>query len=252
MKFGIDMGHNCPPHDTGASGIKQEDVLTKDVGTRLSAKLAAAGHTVVNCTPSSATSVGHSLRQRVNKANSNNVDIFVSIHFNAFKPTSNPMGSEIFAISNASKAIAKSVLAEIVKLGFKDRGVKNTAFYVIKHTSMPAILVECCFVDSKADMALFDAEVMAEAIKDGLIGQSNPPNPTPQPATLKITKPTILKPSTEQSTDIPKAELVDIAPGNYPVLDIRREERHYWVKWPDQKKAGRDEHFVFEEHAEIE
>ena len=44
MKFGIDMGHNCHPHDTGASGIKQEDVLTKDVGTRLSAKLAAAGH----------------------------------------------------------------------------------------------------------------------------------------------------------------------------------------------------------------
>jgi N-acetylmuramoyl-L-alanine amidase len=106
MRFGIDMGHNCPPHDTGASGIQQEDVLTKDVGTRLSAKLAAAGHTVVNCTPSSATSVGHSLRQRVDKTNSNNVDIFVSIHFNAFKSTDKPMGSEVFAISNASRVIA--------------------------------------------------------------------------------------------------------------------------------------------------
>lgn len=251
MKFGIDMGHNCPPHDTGASGIKQEDVLTKDVGTRLSAKLAAAGHSVVNCTPTSASSVNESLKKRVDKANSNNVDIFVSIHFNAFQSTNKAMGSEVFAISNASKAIAKSVLAEIVKLGFKDRGVKSTAFFVIKNTSMPAILIECCFVDSKADMDLFDAEAMAEAIKDGLIGQSSPPNPTPQPATLKITKPTILKPSTEQSTDIPKAELVDIAPGNYPVLDIRREERHYWVKWPNESEAGRDEHFVFEEHAEI-
>jgi N-acetylmuramoyl-L-alanine amidase len=251
MKFGIDMGHNCPPHDTGASGIKQEDVLTKDVGTRLSAKLAAAGHTVVNCTPSSATSVNHSLRQRVNKANSNNVDIFVSIHFNAFKKTDKAMGSEIFAISNASKAIAKSVLAKIVKLGFKDRGVKNTAFYVIKHTSMPAILVECCFVDSKADMDLFDAEKMAEAIKDGLIGDDGS-NSTVEPATLKIKVPTILKPSTQQSTDIPQAELVDIAPGSYPVLDVRREERHYWVKWPNKSKADRDEHFIFEEHAEID
>jgi N-acetylmuramoyl-L-alanine amidase len=27
MKFGIDMGHNCPP-DTGARGIKFEDNLT--------------------------------------------------------------------------------------------------------------------------------------------------------------------------------------------------------------------------------
>jgi N-acetylmuramoyl-L-alanine amidase len=31
MKFGIDIGHNSPP-DTGAVGIKSEDVLTTDVG----------------------------------------------------------------------------------------------------------------------------------------------------------------------------------------------------------------------------
>ncbi len=251
MKFGIDMGHNCPPHDTGASGVKQEDALTKDVGTRLSAKLVAAGHSVINCTPSSARSLNNSLQQRVDKANSNKVDIFVSIHFNAFKPTDKAMGSEVFAISNTSKAIAKSVLTEIVKLGFKDRGVKNTAFYVIKNTSMPAILIECCFIDSKEDMKLFDAERMAEAIKDGLIGNTNDDS-TPEPGTLKIKVPTILKPSTKQSNDIPKAELVDIAPGSYPVKDIRREERHYWVKWPDKSKANRDEHFIFEEHAEIE
>ncbi len=251
MKFGIDIGHNCPPHDIGASGIAHEDTLVKDVGSRLSAKLAAAGHTVVNCTPPSSTSVGNSLQKRVDKANSNNVDVFVSIHFNAFKSTDKPMGSEVFAISNVSKAIAKSVLTEMVKLGFKDRGVKNTAFFVIKNTSMPAILIECCFVDSKADMALFDAEKMAEAIKDGLIGD-NDDDFKPEPATLKVKVPATLKPSTQQSTDIPSAELVSIAPGSYSVLDVRREERHYWVKWPDKSKAGRNEHFVFEEHAEIE
>lgn len=251
MKFGIDMGHNCPPHDIGASGVKQEDVLTKDVGTRLMAKLSAAGHSVINCTPSSATSVRHSLQQRVDKANSNAVDVFVSIHFNAFKPTNNEMGSEVFAISNTSKAIAKSVLTEIAKLGFRTRGVKNTAFFVIKNTSMPAILVECCFVDSTADMKLFDAGNMAEAIKLGLIGDADDGS-TPQPATLKIIRKTILKPSTEQSTNLPKDTLADIDVGSYPVLDIRREERHYWVKWKDQSFANRDEHFVFEEHAEIE
>jgi N-acetylmuramoyl-L-alanine amidase len=31
MKFGIDIGHNCPP-DTGATGIEQEDKLTLAVG----------------------------------------------------------------------------------------------------------------------------------------------------------------------------------------------------------------------------
>ena len=249
MKFGIDIGHNCPP-DTGAVGIKKEDDLTKAVGTRLIQKLSAAGHSVINCTPTQAATVGQSLQKRVNKANANQVDIFVSIHFNAFSPTANPRGTEIYAISNAGKAIAQSVLSEIVKLGFKNRKVKNVAFFVLKHTSMPAILIECCFVDSQADMNLFDAEKMAEAIKVGLIGDAQDTS-EPQPGILKITQKTILKPSTEQSSDLPPEELIDIDVGEYPVLDFRHEERHYWVQWPDKSKGNRDEHFVFEEYAEV-
>ena len=243
MKFGIDIGHNCPPKDIGAVGFKKEDDLTKDVGTRLMKKLAAAGHSVVNCTPNAAATLNESLRKRVNKANDNRVDIFVSIHFNA--NADKPMGTEIFAISNAAKGIAQPVLEQIINLGFKNRGIKNNGFFVIKHTSMPAILIECCFVDSKADMNLFDAEKMAEAIKVGLIGK-NDSTSTARPGKL-----TFLKPSTLQSSDISKDMLVDIALGKYPVLDFSYEEHHYCVKWPDKSKGDRDEHFVFEEHAEV-
>ena len=38
MKFGIDIGHNCPP-DSGAGGIKSEDKLTMEVGNKVIAKL---------------------------------------------------------------------------------------------------------------------------------------------------------------------------------------------------------------------
>jgi N-acetylmuramoyl-L-alanine amidase len=248
-KFGIDIGHNCHP-DTGAVGIKREDDLTKAVGTRLMQKLSAADHSVVNCTSTQASSVGDSLRQRVNKANANQVDIFVSIHLNkadgkAFR-TDKPIGTEIFAISNAGKAIAQSVLTEIVKLGFVNRGIKNAEFFVLKHTSMPAILIECCFVDSQADMALFDAEKMADAIKVGLIGDAQDTSES-QPGILKVTQKTILKPSTLQSSDLPPETLIDIDLGEYPVLDFRREERHYWLKWPDKSQGDRDVHFVFDE-----
>jgi N-acetylmuramoyl-L-alanine amidase len=249
MKFGIDIGHNCPP-DTGAVGIKREDDLTKSVGTLLMSKLSTARHSVINCTPNQASTVGESLRKRVQKANDNQVDIFVSIHFNAFSPTPNPRGTEIYAISNAGKAIAQSVLSEIVKLGFRNKGVKNAGFFVLKHTSMPAILIECCFVDSQADMALFDAEKMAEAIKIGLIGDAKDTS-EPQPGILKVTQKTILKPSTLQSSDLPPETLIDIDLGEYPVLDFRREERHYWLKWPDKSQGDRDIHFVFDEYAEV-
>ena len=247
MKFGIDIGHNCPP-DTGAVGVEKEDILTKDVGTRLMQKLSAAGHSVINCTPNTASTVGESLRKRVDKANSNLVDLFVSIHFNAFNRTAK--GTEIFAVSNTSNAIAQSVLKEIVKLGFKNRGVKNTAFFVIKNTSMPAILVECCFCDSKADIKLLDPEKMAEAIKLGLIGDSDD-NSTLQPGTLKVTTKTVLKPSTEQSSDLPLDTLIEINPGDYPVIDFRYEEKHYWVKLPNKNMGGRDEHFIFDGYGKV-
>ncbi|MFW9258446.1 N-acetylmuramoyl-L-alanine amidase [Nostoc sp. CALU 546] len=250
MKFGIDIGHNCPPHDTGATGIKQEDALTKAVGTLLIQKLKAAGHTVVDCTPTSASSVNDSLRKRVNKANNNNVNVFVSIHFNKFNTKVN--GAEIFATSNTSKGIAQSVLKEILKLGFNDRKVKNAGFFVLKNTQMPAILIECCFCDAKVDMDRFDAEKMAEAIKDGLIGDSDDDElKSDKKYVLEITTKTVLKPSTEQASELPKDSVFDIEPGSYPVLDVRFEENHYWVKWPDKSKGNRDEHFVFAGYSKV-
>jgi N-acetylmuramoyl-L-alanine amidase len=249
MKFGIDIGHNCPP-DTGALGIKKEDNLTKSVGTLLIQKLTAAGHSVIDCTPKTASSVKDSLQQRTNKANANNVNIYVSIHFNAFN--SKVHGTEVFAMSNASKGIAQSVLKEIAKLGFANRNVKNTPLFVLKNTQMPAILVECCFCDSQIDMDIFDAEKMAEAIKDGLIGDSGEDTTkSDKEHILEITTPTVLKPSTDQSSDLPPETLIDIAPGKYPVLDARFEEQHYWVKWPDKTKGNRDIHFVFAGHCKI-
>jgi len=250
MKFGIDIGHNCPPHDTGATGIKQEDALTKAVGTLLIQKLKAAGHTVIDCTPTSASSVNDSLRQRVNKANNNNVNVFVSIHFNKFNTKVN--GTEIFATSNTSKGIAQSVLKEILKLGFYNRKVKNAGFFVLKNTQMPAILIECCFCDAKVDMDRFDAEKMAEAIKDGLIGDSDDDElKSDKKYVLEITTKTVLKPSTEQASELPKDSVFDIEPGSYPVLDVRFEENLYWVKWPDKSKGNRDEHFVFAGYSKV-
>lgn len=177
MKFGIDSGHNCPP-DTGARGIKIEDNLTLDVGNRVITKLRALGNEVVVCKPSSASTVRESLSKRCTIANGSKVDIFVSIHFNAFNRQAN--GTEIFATSEQGRKIAKPVLDEIIKLGFFNRGVKSGShLFVLRNTDMPAILVECCFIDSAKDMNLFEPEAMANAIVKGLTGKvsSVPVNP---------------------------------------------------------------------------
>ncbi|MCG6135419.1 MAG: N-acetylmuramoyl-L-alanine amidase [Nostoc sp. LLA-1] len=179
MKYGIDIGHNSPP-DTGAVGIKVEDSLTLDVGNRVISKLRALGHEVIPCRPSRSTSVTNSLLQRVNTANTNRVEVFVSIHFNAFNGQAN--GAEVFAASDNGRRIAQPVLNEIVRLGFFNRGVKSGShLYVLRNTNMPAILVECCFVDSPRDMNIYEPEATANAIVRGLTGQvpSTPVNAVP-------------------------------------------------------------------------
>ncbi|MBW4646666.1 MAG: N-acetylmuramoyl-L-alanine amidase [Goleter apudmare HA4340-LM2] len=169
MKFGIDIGHNTPP-DTGARGLKYEDNLTLDVGNRVTAKLRALGHEVVLCKPDRASSVTESLSRRCQIANAARVEVFVSIHFNAFNGQAN--GAEVFAASDTGRRIARPVLDEIVKLGFFNRGVKSgTHLFVLRNTNMPAILIEGCFIDSQKDISILNEENLANAIVKGLTGQ---------------------------------------------------------------------------------
>ena len=167
MKYGIDVGHNCPPVDTGAVGIRKEDELNKEVGARVMEKLKTLNHEVVYCTPSYASSSGNSLYRRTNKANVEKVDFYVSIHFNA----GGGRGTEVFAISKAGKEVAKRVVDAIAALGYVNRGVKDGSWlYVLKNTKMPGILVEGGFVDSSEDMQRYNAEKIANAIVKGLTG----------------------------------------------------------------------------------
>jgi N-acetylmuramoyl-L-alanine amidase len=258
MRFGIDCGHNCPPKDTGAIGIKVEDNLTLDIGNKVMAKLSAAGHSVINCTPSSATTLIESLNKRVNKANNSSVDIFISIHFNKFlddgATTNKAMGSEIHTLSNAGAGIAQPILKNMADLGFKSRGIKSTRLFVLKNTSMPAILIEVCFLDSTADMQVLQSvgvDKVAQAIANGLIGDHQSTGES-QAGILKITAQTVLKPSTDQASSLPTGSVVSISPGNYPVLDFGFEERHWWVKWPDKSQANRDKHFIFEDFGRVD
>lgn len=166
MKLAIDIGHNAP-YDLGAMGIMSEDTLNFQVGNFLIEKCISAGIQVVRCAPKNVVSLSDSLRKRVNIANDSNADFFISIHHNA---TPGGQGSEIYCYPGGKgEEVSKVVLPEIVSLGFKNRGVKAGSFYVLKHTNMSAILIECAFCDSQVDMRNYNCEKMAEAIFRGII-----------------------------------------------------------------------------------
>lgn len=54
FKLAIDIGHNVN-FDGGAVGIKKENVLNYEVGTKLIEKCRAGGINVINCTQYAAT-----------------------------------------------------------------------------------------------------------------------------------------------------------------------------------------------------
>lgn len=161
-----DAGHNAYP-DTGASGYKKEDDLTKELWQLVQNKLEGLGYKTVDCTPYGQrfSSVGSSLKYRCDTANSSGATFHLCIHFNA----GGGHGVEAYAIS--SKEIAKQLVDEIAKLGFRNRGIKDgSSLYVVKNTDMPCVLLECCFVDSKEDMDRYNSESMANAIVKALTG----------------------------------------------------------------------------------
>ncbi|GAA0081392.1 N-acetylmuramoyl-L-alanine amidase [Clostridium sp. CTA-6] len=169
MKIGIDCGHTMSGADYGAVGIKAESNLTREVGTKVIAKLKALGHTVINCYKDSCSSLNDSLSYRTNTANNNNVDLYVSIHFNCFNGSA--YGTEVFTYGGKELPQARKVLNNICALGYTNRGIKDGSnLYVLKHTKAKAMLIECCFCDNAGDMSKYNAENMANAIVKGLVG----------------------------------------------------------------------------------
>jgi N-acetylmuramoyl-L-alanine amidase len=172
MKIAIDPGHNCPP-DTGCAGLSPrwptEDQLTKELADKLTQRLQANGHTVVDCLPKlPVSSVSQSLRLRCNAANEAKVNLFVSLHFNCFNKQAH--GTEVFAVSVKGKLLARHIVDRIAAAcGFNNRGVKEgNHLFVLKYTTAVAVLVEVCFCDNESDMQKYNADVVANAIADAI------------------------------------------------------------------------------------
>lgn len=249
MKIALDCGHGvrCAngKHDIGARGNgKQEDDLVLELGNLIESKLMKLGHKIVKVRPLSAISVSDSLQKRCHKANVSKCDIFVSLHFNALNGRVG--GSEVFAASKAGSAIASSVLDEIVELGFYDRGVKPANFWVIRNTTMPAILIECCFIDNAKDMALYNANKMADAIVSGLVADANRyDDEINTEVDLTVISQTFLKRNTKQSDSLKDEDKKVIHPCTVRCILVGKDEGHYLIRIDGQNW------FIYSEHCKI-
>lgn len=169
-KIAVDIGHNMKPDSGSVSKYTTEDKCTKEVGEALIKQLESEGYEVVRVHPTQVTSVSDSLKQRIDKANKGEVDLFLSIHFNAFD-NKNSQGTEVFIHNNEDdklRQVGERIINNFEKYGFKDRGVKTANFAVLRNAEVPAMLIECGFITSPEDMGRYEADKMAENILNGV------------------------------------------------------------------------------------
>lgn len=192
MKICIDPGHGgVDPGAIGPTGLKEKDVnlaVAKQV-----AELLKPICTVV-MTRTTDIRLGkdqkEDLAARVTIAEKNKVDRFVSIHCNSYSDR-NVRGIETFAYASGGNGekLAKAIQTELIKAtGLKDRGVKFSGndIYVVKYTTMPAVLTEIGFISNPQEEALLKTAAfqtkVARAIAQGIANHIGKKLPEPKPA----------------------------------------------------------------------
>ncbi|WP_160687664.1 N-acetylmuramoyl-L-alanine amidase [Clostridium sp. C2-6-12] len=101
-------------------------------------------------------------------AQSLDIELYVEIHINAGGGT----GPEVCVTGKseiANQYAVKVCNALACSLNLPNRGAKTRNLIVLNKTIMPAILIECLFADSE-DADKYNAEVIARAIVNGLVG----------------------------------------------------------------------------------
>ena len=168
MKIALNAGHTASGAGYGAVGYYRESEETRKIVQELIPLLKKKGHTVIDATVDKASTQLDYLQKSVQIANKAKADLFLTIHLNA----GGGQGCEAFTWKGYKYKEAVNICAELQAEGFKNRGVKDgSAFYVIKKTTMTAILLEVCFLDNRKDCELYrqkGVKKIAQAIADGI------------------------------------------------------------------------------------
>lgn len=161
----IDAGHGG--HDNGGQwGRVYEKHLALDTAYRLEGKLKSLGYQTVMTRRSD---YFISLPQRVSMGNRYKNAIFVSIHYN-YTWKQDVSGLETFYSSEQGRRLAYHVQNGLIqRTRTVDRKVKYARFYVIRNSTLPAILVEGGFVSNAAERNRMKSAWFRDSIAQGVV-----------------------------------------------------------------------------------
>lgn len=164
----LDAGHGGSDCGAIRDNINEKDIVL-DITKRVEKMLKKKGYVVAMTRE---TDKYVSLEERVEMSEVFNPDIFISIHVNSSNSDS-PYGIETHYYKDNSLSLAKNMHAAMLNnINSKDRGLFKSKFYVINHTTAPAVLLEVGFLSNPQERAQLITEsrknATAKAIVEGI------------------------------------------------------------------------------------
>jgi len=185
IKVFIDPGHGG--NDNGAAWGEKYDYVEEDdlnliISFLLRYELILSGFDV---RMSREKDEPVTLGRRVALANYFKADIFISIHADAFHTiTAKGISTHVYQhASQESLILATWIQTELIKkfMDHTNRRTRKSNFYVLHHTAMPAVLVECEFISNpetrrflkEPENQLALAQAIGKGIKKNFARQNN-------------------------------------------------------------------------------
>jgi N-acetylmuramoyl-L-alanine amidase len=181
----LDPGHGGGDTGTAHNGLV-EKTLTLDIAQRLRSLLVAQGWTVrmtreTDVDPVSSENLAKMradgkpnaddrayLQTRCDVANNAGARLFISIHINS-APLESARGTTVYWYKPQDAPFAQAIEKQLVPLaGTQDDGTRHENFYVVRHTSMPAVLIETAFITNPGDVALLRQPSFLQNVAQGI------------------------------------------------------------------------------------
>jgi len=181
----LDPGHGGADAGTQHNGLT-EKVLTLDIAQRLRALLIAQGWTVrmtreTDVDPVSTANLAKMradgkpnaddrayLQTRCDVANDVNARLFISIHVNS-APIESAHGTTFYWYKPQDAPFAQALEKSVIPAaGTFDDGTRHENFYVVRHTTMPAVLIETAFATNPGDVALLRQPAFLQSVAQGI------------------------------------------------------------------------------------
>lgn len=162
----LDPGHGgSDPGAIGASGLKEKQI-TLEISMRVKELLEKEGAKVfmTRTTDKDVYAPNASdraeLQARVNVAEKHNSDLFLSLHINSSVNKSvGGFSSYYYPKTDNDLKIAKAIQDKFAKnFGVDNLGERQANFYVVKRCSMPATLLEMCFISNPKEEKLMKSK----------------------------------------------------------------------------------------------